>query len=265
MDYRHKSNYVSEYQMSDLKKSGIYEIRCLVTNKVYIGSAVNLQQRYSDHKKTLRKNTHRNPRLQNAWNKYGEENFTFLVVEFVLLKENLISREQWWIDFIGFGEARMFNIAPIAGSGLGRKHTQAAKDKVSAANKGRKATEEQRKHLSEVMTGRTRSPEHCEKLSQALKGRPLAEETKLKMKLARVGRKLTPEHRANIAKGLDKPEIKAKMLALRLGKKDSDETRRKKSESAKNIVRTDAQKQRKSQLMKERWANFRLLKEQQHE
>jgi hypothetical protein len=36
--------------------------------------------------------------LQNAWNKYGEDNFYFSVLELVPDKDKLIEREQYWID-----------------------------------------------------------------------------------------------------------------------------------------------------------------------
>lgn len=52
--------------------SGIYGIFNLVNGKVYIGSAINLKKRFSDHKGRLQKQKHRNGYLQNAWNKYRE-------------------------------------------------------------------------------------------------------------------------------------------------------------------------------------------------
>lgn len=56
---------------------GIYKIECIANNKVYIGQSINIKKRLYDHKTRLRKGTHKNKHLQNAWNKYGEDNFTF--------------------------------------------------------------------------------------------------------------------------------------------------------------------------------------------
>ena len=56
---------------------GIYKIECIANNKVYIGQSINIKRRLYDHKTRLRKGTHKNKHLQNAWNKYGEDNFTF--------------------------------------------------------------------------------------------------------------------------------------------------------------------------------------------
>ena len=103
------------------RTSGIYKIACLPTGKIYIGSAVNLRQRWSDHRKALRGNYHRNVHLQRAWNKYGESAFVFEVAELVMFVEHLIEREQYWMDTTHACEDG-FNIAPIAGSQLGMKY-----------------------------------------------------------------------------------------------------------------------------------------------
>lgn len=81
------------------KKSGIYQIRNLVNGKVYVGSAVNLRTRRNRHFSYLRNNCHANRKLQNAFNKYGEENIVFEVVEIVADKYNLLEREQYYIYF----------------------------------------------------------------------------------------------------------------------------------------------------------------------
>src|SRR5689334_10397216 len=53
--------------------SGIYQIRCVRTGKIYVGSAVNLRARWDFHRRALAINQHHNPHLQAAWNLYGEE------------------------------------------------------------------------------------------------------------------------------------------------------------------------------------------------
>ena len=42
---------------------------------------VNFGDRWDCHKAQLRGNYHDNPHLQNSWNKYGEENFKFEILE----------------------------------------------------------------------------------------------------------------------------------------------------------------------------------------
>lgn len=69
-----------------MKQSGIYRIDG-PNDKVYIGSAINIQQRWAKHKWHLRKHHHSNPKLQAAYDKYGEDAFRFSIVEVVVIKE----------------------------------------------------------------------------------------------------------------------------------------------------------------------------------
>jgi group I intron endonuclease len=96
--------------------SGVYQIRCIPTGKIYIGSAVNLRSRFSQHLGSLQRDNHRNKYLQLAWNKYGKEAFEFSVLEFVSRSE-LLCAEQTWIDKTGCTNRKIgFNIYHIAGS-----------------------------------------------------------------------------------------------------------------------------------------------------
>mgnify|MGYP000066500154 CR=1 FL=1 len=78
-------------------KSGIYQIRNLINDKKYIGSTNNFSNRFSSHKRFLRKNRHVNQHLQNAWNEHGEGNFEFEILEVVDV-DNLLMIEQQYID-----------------------------------------------------------------------------------------------------------------------------------------------------------------------
>lgn len=60
---------------------GIYRIKNKLNEKCYYGSSKNIEKRWRRHKNELRKNKHINTYLQNAWNKYGEENFVFEIIE----------------------------------------------------------------------------------------------------------------------------------------------------------------------------------------
>lgn len=61
--------------------SGIYYIINIVNNKKYIGSSFDIKKRISKHFRQLSKNKHINKHLQNAYNFYGKENFSFEIVE----------------------------------------------------------------------------------------------------------------------------------------------------------------------------------------
>lgn len=76
---------------------GIYKIENIVNNKVYIGQSINIYERWLAHKRDLRNNKHHNYYLQNSYNKYGENNFTFEIIE--TCKEEVLSeREFYWIN-----------------------------------------------------------------------------------------------------------------------------------------------------------------------
>lgn len=76
--------------------SGIYQIRNLINNKVYVGSSINLSSRKYSHFNSLKNNTHCNKYLQRSYNKYGINNFLFSILE--KCEENvLIKREISWI------------------------------------------------------------------------------------------------------------------------------------------------------------------------
>lgn len=76
---------------------GIYKIENVSNKKVYIGESVNIYSRWRDHKSSLKSGKHYNTHLQNAWNKYGESNFVFSIVE-KCEKDKLNEMEMYYID-----------------------------------------------------------------------------------------------------------------------------------------------------------------------
>ena len=81
------------------KKAGIYCIINVCNQKKYVGSSKNLYRRLMSHRSALRKGVHENRKLQNSWNKHGEDNFQYFILEYCQ-ESNLISREQYYIDSI---------------------------------------------------------------------------------------------------------------------------------------------------------------------
>lgn len=65
----------------NMKKGYVYSITNSKNGMVYYGSTSNLKRRLYSHKKSLDKNSHDNVFLQKDWNKYGENSFTFEIVE----------------------------------------------------------------------------------------------------------------------------------------------------------------------------------------
>jgi len=90
--------------------SGVYKIRNIINGKLYIGSSFNIYKRWTNHKKDLKDKKHQ-LKLQNAWNKYGEQNFIFELIEVVdisecntklEIKNKLYKAEQYYLDDLLF-------------------------------------------------------------------------------------------------------------------------------------------------------------------
>lgn len=97
---------------------GIYKIENLITNKIYIGSSKNINERFINHKSMLRNNSHHCIYLQRAIDKYGLDNFSFEVLE-LCPEEDLVIKEQYYIDLY---KGNLYNMLLIANPGFNQKH-----------------------------------------------------------------------------------------------------------------------------------------------
>lgn len=114
-----------------MQKSGIYKITNITTLKYYIGSSINLKQRFYTHISKLIKKKHNNPHLQASFNKYGEKDFKFeILLECPPEKEYLLSFEQYYINTL----KPEYNIRVVAESNQGLKHTKHTKNKISISS-----------------------------------------------------------------------------------------------------------------------------------
>lgn len=120
---------------------GIYQI--LYKGKcAYVGSSLDINRRFSQHKISLSKKVHRNFILQRMWNKNPQE-FVFCILEEVMDKKLLIDREQYYIDTL----KPCTNLSKANGS---HPHTEETKKKM----KGRVISEKTRKLMSELKKGK---------------------------------------------------------------------------------------------------------------
>ena len=117
---------------------GIYSITHIESGKLYIGSALNVEKRWSEHRAELTYNNHDNQRLQNAWNKYGPHAFEFKILEELPHSTSLLQREQHWMDkFQSYNRDKGFNIRKKAESNLGLKHKSETIERIRQKNIGK--------------------------------------------------------------------------------------------------------------------------------
>lgn len=115
--------------------AGIYLIKNIETNKVYVGSTGNFKTRFYEHKRRLRENRHHSTYLQNSWNKRGEKAFEFIKVEFVEEQKERYIREQWWMDlFQSYNSDYGYNVVKVSELG-GAVHQELTKKKISISRK----------------------------------------------------------------------------------------------------------------------------------
>lgn len=130
----------------------IYKITCNINKKVYIGQTTNWNKRKREHRNSLNRNQHFNKNLQNSWNKYGEQYFSFEILE-ECAEDELDSKEIFWNAYYGYPDNnKVFN---FESGGHKNKHlNEETKSKISAFNKGKVISEKHRKILSERKTGK---------------------------------------------------------------------------------------------------------------
>lgn len=142
---------------------GIYGIRNIINNKIYVGkTGMNFGDRWDNHKALLRGNKHDNPYLQNSWNKHGEDSFEFVVLEDCCVEE-LNDKEMFWIKYYK-DKGLSYNIhdGGDGGYNLGKHLSEETKRKIGEKNRIN-------------MLGKTHS-----------------EETKIKMRASHLGKKYKP-------------------------------------------------------------------------
>lgn len=152
---------------------GIYQWRNKIDGKIYIGSAKNFEERRKRHLRQLRGNYHHSILFQRAFNKYGEDNFVFEILEYLEDDNDLrLKIEQEYLDKLQPFAPNGYNISKGATNcvlygeqngmwgklgennpNFGRKNSEETKQKISKGNKGKKRTPEMIKHMSEIKKG----------------------------------------------------------------------------------------------------------------
>lgn len=182
---------------------GVYKIVSrVIPERIYIGSTINIELRWREHRRMLRQNVHHSKRLQEHFNCYGLVDLSFHIIELCNI-DILNEREQYHIDL----NDPYFNINHIVGNPI-RQHDEETKRIMSEkliGNKralGVKLSDEHREHLRKIKTGLKASDETRRKLSLMRMGNTwgrfnkgikhnysVSEETKRKISNAMMGRR----------------------------------------------------------------------------
>ena len=217
-------------------KTGIYTITNLLNNKIYVGSTIlSFNKRFNQHKHLLRKNKHHSKYLQNSWNKYGEENFVFKILDYVL-PEFCLSTEIYWINLLNAKNVNYgYNTNDPEKGRLGVLHTKESKLKMRNAQLGEKSH----------MYDKKLSEKQIQNLKEFHIGRKHTENTKLKISILKKGKQLKEDNPFYGKKHTTETLEKLRIITTErwknkphpnLGKKASDELKQKLSESHKGLI-----------------------------
>lgn len=224
-------------------KSGIYQITNTKSQRIYIGSSLNVKTRMQAHRTALRRGTHRSYLLQRAFDKYGEECFSFRQIV-ICHEHDRLEYEQAIID----GLKPFYNICKQVGSTKGLNISPEGRANMSAAWKKRGMSELQAKHVAEMTEsnrGRKKPPMsdgQKAKIAASLCGRPSDPEANKKRSASQSGVQKSAEHKKKIAeahKGKKRPPFSAewrdKLGAVRRGKTHTEESKQRMSEAMKKV------------------------------
>lgn len=166
--------------------SCIYTITNVKSNKIYVGKTNNFHYRMTKHKYTLKKGNHINEHLQKAWNKYGEENFMFEILDEVS-EDLLMSFEHYWCNILNVHDYLVgYNIRPTHPYNKA-SNSKITSEKISKALMGKKASEESKKRMSEAKKGQILSEQHKQKISEKLKGKTKSDNAKINIAKSKLG------------------------------------------------------------------------------
>lgn len=182
---------------------GVYKILNIVNNKFYIGSSSkSIENRWNIHRWHLRLNNHHNSKLQNSWNKYGEQVFEFSILE-LCLKENCIEREQYFIDSL----KPKLNIRKKAESQIGLKRSKESLLRMSKAKKGQKYSEQARINMSLSRKGKKHTKQWNINIGLGQKGKIINLKTRLAVADSNRKRVWTDEARKKISISSSKQKL----------------------------------------------------------
>lgn len=195
----------------------IYKAENKLNGKVYIGKTIKtLHIRKNQHVNDSKRGS--NYRFHNALNKYGADNFEWIILcetdstkKLNLLEIFYISAYKKMTSLYNLTDGGEGNLGwnppeetrnkigmanskriisdetrvKLSEAGKGRKHSEETKKKIGMAHKGKTLTEEAKKKIGEANSKYIRDDNYRKKMSEVKKGEIRSEETRLKMSNAK--------------------------------------------------------------------------------
>lgn len=114
-----------------IDQCGIYKLVNKITGQCYVGQSQRVKKRIKEHFRLLRLNKHSNAHLQNAYNKYGAENF-YGSIEVECEQEDLDGLEEAFLcGDAWFDEPNIYNIADFAKAPMrGKQHSEEVRERI---------------------------------------------------------------------------------------------------------------------------------------
>lgn len=204
---------------------GIYNVK---SDKIYVGSCINLHARLIRHYYYLTHNIHHSKKLQRSWDKHGEDSFIIIILKNTdnLSKKELFNLEQYYIDLYN-SSITGYNILKTVKFAKSFKLTEEQIEKrvsqsripvvcltldgkfyceYNSISEAARAVNDQSTNISSCCKGKLNfvkdfifiyKKDYNNKLNYAYKRKPpvFTEESRKKLSIALSGRKQTKEHR----------------------------------------------------------------------
>lgn len=137
-----------------MKTTGIYIIENIISSFKYIGLSLNIEKRFTYHKRRLEYNKHSNEHLQYSYNKNGVSSFTYSILE-ECTEELICEREKYWILYYSSFD-RKFGYNKTYGGEFGRVSEEINKRRTEKLKK-QIIPQDQRDRISKSLMGRVQN------------------------------------------------------------------------------------------------------------
>lgn len=168
---------------------GIYKIVNNINGKIYIGQSINIKSRWKDHINALNRGDSSCTLLQRAWNKYGQENFSFEILE--LCSEDMLDEIE--IKYINNYDSCNSGYNIESGGNKNKHLSDETKEKIKTSRIGKKLSDDAKKKMSQSriganngMYGKNHSDISKQKMSDSKKGKLGHRQTNYQKERARI-------------------------------------------------------------------------------